>query len=216
MNTIEIKIGRKKCINYLLDIFLTSTIIITLISSYILWFVLPRGIGLHGVSYCKLEGEGISGNYFTVLDLPRYIWIELHNWASVSLLLLVLFHIIIHWNWIIEITNRFRRNISTFNKIAEQYIVVVLIYIFFIFNCFSGFVIWLILPRGAEDFENMVANTGRTFWGLQRNVWCDIHVWISIALLSIIIIHILCNWRFIVSISKIYLSELQNSLLKKY
>lgn len=202
MKCLTIKRGFKNVINYSLDIVLALFVIATLASSYILWFFLPRGTGAH-FYMCGNQGMGFGGNYFTVWGIPRFMWIEIHNWAAVVLLGLVILHLVMHSSWITEI---FKRTGSFFNgpvrKAGEQLIASIVLFILFAVDCFSGFVLWLIVPRGALDYFGMIHGGGRTFWGLQRNVWLDIHVWVSVLILGIIIVHIILNWRWVVGLSR--------------
>ena len=202
MNLLKIKRDIKNLINYFLDIILALSIIVTLVSGYILWFVLPRGFGAHS-AMCAQEGMGFAGNYYKVFGMSRYLWIEIHNWVAVILLGLIILHIIMHYTWIVEI---FKRTKSYFNgpvrKAGEQYISSIVLFILFAVDCFSGFVLWLILPRGTLDYYHMLSGYGRTFWGLQRNVWLDIHVWVATLIVAIVIIHIVLNWRWVVRVSK--------------
>ena len=127
----------KNYINYALDVILLLSIAFTLTSSYIVWFVLPRGMGQHGSSYCSQWGQGLAGNWVTVLGWPRYIWIEIHNWASVALLVVILLHIIFHWGWIVETTKRVRSYIGKrVRKATELYIAAVVLFILFLLNSF--------------------------------------------------------------------------------
>jgi cytochrome b561 len=202
VNLLKIKRDNKNLINYFLDIILALSVISTLASSYILWFVLPRGQGAH-FAMCAQQGQGFTGNYYDVFGLPRYVWIDIHNWASVILLGIIILHIVMHWNWVIETLKRAK---SYFNgpvrKAGEQFIASITLFVLFIADCFSGFVVWLILPRGALDYYNMLSGAGRTFWGLQRNTWVDIHVWLATLILAVVIIHIVLNWRWIANVSK--------------
>jgi hypothetical protein len=198
----KIKRVFKNYVNYFIDIVLALSVIVTLTSSFILWFVLPRGGGAH-FYMCAQSGYGFGGNYYTVFDWPRYVWIDIHNWASVILLAIVLLHIVMHWSWILETAKRAKSYFSgPVKKVSEQFIASVVLFILFMADCFTGFVVWLILPRGALDYNNMIVGAGRTFWGLQRNIWVDIHVWLAIAIISVIIIHIALNWKWVVNVSK--------------
>jgi hypothetical protein len=202
MNVFKMKRGSKNYINYFMDILLLLSVIVTLVSSFILWFVLPRGQGAH-FAMCAQSGRGITGNYYEVLGWPRYIWIDIHNWASVALFAVVVLHIMFHWSWIVETIKRAKSYfIAPIRKAGEQFIAAVSLLVLFILDCFSGFVVWLILPRGAQDYYNMLSGIGRTFWGLQRNIWVDIHVWLAISIISIMIIHLILNWSWVVNISK--------------
>lgn len=202
MKSLEIKRYQKSITYYFLDIILALSIISVLASSYILWFVIPRGYGVH-FDMCGNEGMGFGGNYFTALGIPRYLWIEIHNWASVILLGLVLLHLLLHWSWLGEMFKRVNSQFGgTVRKAGEQLIASITLFILFMVDCFSGFVLWLMLPRGALDYFYMLQGGGRTFWGLQRNVWLDIHVWVSVSIAAIVIIHIILNWRWVVELSK--------------
>jgi cytochrome b561 len=202
MKFLTIKRDLKNIVNYFFDIILALSVLATLTSSYILWFVLPRGVGAH-FYMCGNQGMGFGGNYYTIWGIPRYFWVEIHNWASVVLLGLIILHIIMHWGWVTETLKRTKSYFSgPFKKAGEQFIASIALFILFAVDCFSGFVLWLILPRGALDYFGMIHGGGRTFWGLQRNVWLDIHIWLATLIVAIVIIHIILNWRWLVSVSK--------------
>jgi len=195
------RIKAKNYINYILDVILLFSILFILMSSYILWFVLPRGIGLHGTPFCIGEGYGGSGNWMTVWSWQRFTWIEIHIWASVALVMVILLHVILHWSWIVETTKRIKSFICKgLRRVIEIYVLAVVLFILFLFELFSGFVIWLFLPRGVLDYYAMISGYGQTFWGLQRNCWVDIHAWIAIIMLSFIIIHVIMHWKWIVCV----------------
>lgn len=199
----KVKRYSKNYINFFLDIIITISFIIVLASSIILWLILPRGTGTHGDQYCQNNGLGAQGNFFTVLEWPRYIWIDLHNWASVFLLTIIIIHILIHWRWIIEIIKRSKSYFTgPIRKSTEQFVNAVVLLILFIMDSITGFIVWIILPRGSYDYYMMLAGLGRTFLGLQRNIWLDIHVWIAIAILSILAIHLFLNFNWIINVMK--------------
>ncbi|HEX78841.1 MAG TPA: DUF4405 domain-containing protein [Dehalococcoidia bacterium] len=187
-----------------------------MISSYIVWFILPRGMGQHGSQFCPSQiGQGLAGNYVTVLGWPRYVWIEIHSWASVALLVVILLHIILHWGWIVATTKRVKSYIGKrVRRVTELYVAAVVLFILFLFESFSGFVIWLFIPRGAADFYRMISGVGRTFWGLQRNIWVDLHAWVAVAIMGIIIVHIIMNWNWVVAMSKKILQGISGAISK--
>jgi len=81
-----------------------------------------------------------------------------------------------HYTWIVEIFKGVKRYFSVpFKKGMAQFIASIVLFILFAVDCFSGFVLWLILPRGSLDYFYMLQGGGRTFWWSQRNVWLDIH-----------------------------------------
>ena len=84
----------------------------------------------------------------------------------------------------------------------ELYGSVVVLFILFVFDCLSGLILWLVLPRGVGDYNAMITGLGRTFLGLQRNIWVDLHAWVAVMIVSIIIIHLVLNWNWVVGVSK--------------
>ncbi len=194
---------RKNYFNYLLDILLFSTGLSIVLSSTVIWFIIPRGLGLHGDPFCSKEGMGPTGNVISFLGWRRYNWIDFHNWTSVGLFVIVVIHVILHWSWIVETTKRFFDNLRRpIRKVLELYTSIALLLLLFIFDCLSGLVLWLVLPRGARDYYNMIAGSGRKFLGLQRIVWVDLHAWAAVIIVSIIIIHLMMNWDWVAGVTK--------------
>ena len=99
------------------------------------------------------------------IGMRRYSWITIHNWAAVALFCIVMIHIILHWSWIVGTTKRITSNLQgSAIKVLELYGAALILFILFIFECLSGLVLWLVLPRGAADYNHMVQGTGRTFF----------------------------------------------------
>ncbi|MDD4924102.1 MAG: DUF4405 domain-containing protein, partial [Dehalococcoidales bacterium] len=124
------------------------------------------------------------------------MWVELHSWIGVITAIIVIIHLVIHWQWLKETAGRFKSYIVKRQKmILERYITVFLLFVFMVFQTLSGCVLWLVMPRGLGDFNAMIQGMGRTFWGLQRNEWLDLHAWASVLMLAIVIIHLIIHWR---------------------
>jgi len=187
----------KNYTNYFMGFLLLFAFIGLAISSAVLWFVLPRGQGLHGDPvFCSWNGWGYLGNLYQVFGLPRYIWVEVHSWIAAGFAALILVHLLLHWRWLLEATRRLKILISRRLKaILERYTTAALLFVLFAFQIFSGCTIWLILPRGRQDYYNMIGDTGRTFLGLQRNEWLDAHAWVAAAIAGLILVHIVIHWR---------------------
>lgn len=75
-------INKKK---FLIDILIFILFLVITISGFILWLVLPRG------------GGGVRESSF-IFD--RHIWVGIHNWLSVGLILLIIVHLLLNWKWI--------------------------------------------------------------------------------------------------------------------
>lgn len=192
-----------KYIKFALVILLVLAGGFSLVGSYLVWFIMPRGVGLHGNSYCSANGLGPTGNSVYVMGLDRADWIWLHNWASVALAVLILIHILLHWKWIVGTTIRVFGNLRhSTTKVYEYYGSVLLLLFLFLFEGLSGLVLWLVMPRGILDHHHMKQGTGRTFLLLQRNVWVDLHAWIAVTIIGIILVHMILNWNWLVGVSK--------------
>jgi hypothetical protein len=82
----------KSTINLSLVSLLGAGGIIEAVSGFVLWFGLPHsGGGFQG-------GRGLRVvSQFWGLD--RTAWTDLHDWAAVALIVIVIAHIAIHWKW---------------------------------------------------------------------------------------------------------------------
>ena len=78
-------------LNYIIDISMAVLFTITAIAGLILFFFL-RGIR--------------QGGHNEFLGIARQVWINVHDFFGIILLILVLMHLALHWSWIICITKR--------------------------------------------------------------------------------------------------------------
>lgn len=63
-------------------------LLVEAISGFILWLVLPQGLGYRG-------GGGSASFLF-----DRATWLDIHDWFAVAFLVLMAIHIGLHWRWI--------------------------------------------------------------------------------------------------------------------
>ena len=78
---------RKTDVLFILAALLFLLGVVEALSGFLLWFVIPSGGGKRGVEQ-------------TFWELSRTTWIDIHDWAAVALLLVILVHIVFHWRWI--------------------------------------------------------------------------------------------------------------------
>jgi len=79
-------------INIYVNIVSFFALLISGLSGFLLWFFIPKGNSYRG-------GRNIaSGSEFFGLD--RHNWIDIHNYSSLIFFILMLIHLILHWNWI--------------------------------------------------------------------------------------------------------------------
>lgn len=80
------------------------------------------------------------------------------------------------------------------NRKSLNAIVDALGFVSFLFLTATGLLMHYILPAGSGRFVAL--------WGMDRHEWGAIHFWISIAFLSILALHLLLHWRWIVAVVK--------------
>lgn len=75
----------------------------------------------------------------------------------------------------------------------------------FLLQVFSGFTLWLAFTEG--PFRGRVGAGGlerghEEFLGISRYDWVDLHDWTAVALMVIVALHLLMNWRWVVSVRR--------------
>ena len=88
-------------------------------------------------------------------------------------------------------------------KKTQHYILFVILFFLGLFQTVSGFIMWLALPHGGGGRGGSTA----TFWALSRDTWIDLHDWVAVSLLVMIIIHLILHWKWIVYMTKSYFKE---------
>jgi len=77
-----------------------------------------------------------------------------------------------------------------------------------IFQAVSGFVLWFVLPRGGGGGGGgrgtAAVNEATFLW--DRHTWIDIHNWVAVTLLVLLVVHLILNWKWIVYITRAYFS----------
>ncbi len=74
--------------NYLTDLVAFICFVLLVSTGIILYYNLPKG----------------SGHGNTIWSLDRHEWGTIHFWIAVLFLLVLAFHLILHWRWIVSLT----------------------------------------------------------------------------------------------------------------
>jgi len=87
-------------------------------------------------------------------------------------------------------------------KWAQHYIIFVIMLLLGLFQILSGAVLWFVLPHGGgyQGGRNLEA-VEETF-GWSRDTWVDWHDWTAVALLAMLIIHLILNWKWLTVTTK--------------
>jgi len=65
----------------------------------------------------------------------------------------------------------------------------------------SGFVLWLVLPRGSGYMGGRgLASEANLLWS--RDTWLALHIWVGVALVIMVVIHLVLHWRWIVLVTR--------------
>ena len=80
-----------------------------------------------------------------------------------------------------------------------------------IMEAVSGFVLWLGFPQGGggggRGWGGGIGTGQLTFWELSKHTWIDIHDWVAIALVALVVIHVILHWKWIVRMAKSFLKR---------
>jgi len=91
-------------------------------------------------------------------------------------------------------------------KAGKYWILAVVMAVLGAVEAVSGFVLWLALPAGGGGAGRDWAGGGGTgslaFWGLTKHTWIDIHDWIAVALVALVVLHIILHWKWIIRVGK--------------
>lgn len=55
-------------------------------------------------------------------------------------------------------------------------------------SLWSGLVLWLFLPSGRRSGLEM-------FWGITKYQWSNLHLYLSLLFMGLVLIHFVLNWR---------------------
>jgi cytochrome b subunit of formate dehydrogenase len=77
-------------INYVVDFLAFISFVITALTGLALKIFLPSGVR--------------QGRLQEFIETPKVTWLEIHDWAGILLVVLVIIHLILHWDWIVCMT----------------------------------------------------------------------------------------------------------------
>jgi hypothetical protein len=83
-------------------------------------------------------------------------------------------------------------------KSTVYFILACLMFLMAVIEGLSGFLLWLVIPGGG----GRGGGESSVFWGITKNAWIDIHDWVAVAMLVLVVIHIILHWKWIVRMIK--------------
>ncbi|MDD3783885.1 MAG: DUF4405 domain-containing protein [Candidatus Portnoybacteria bacterium] len=87
----------KNKLNFLVDFLAAICFLVIAKTGLIIFFFLPEGVR--------------RGGYQEFFGITKKTYTGIHNWAGIVFVVLILLHIVLHWDWIINaVKNFFRKN----------------------------------------------------------------------------------------------------------
>jgi len=84
----------------------------------------------------------------------------------------------------------------------------------------SEFVLWLGFPSGGggggQGWRGGLGGGGGgelTIWTISKHTWIDIHDWLAVALVVLVIIHVILHWKWIFRMTKSLLKGVSKRLV---
>lgn len=142
---------------------------------------------------------GRNPYYGLTILFSRDGWDALHLWTGLAMILVVMIHIIVHWQWIMAIAVRCVKpqtcKVGKKNWRAQYNILLNIIAgISFIMVSTSGIYLMLTPSRSS-------AATAPVFI-FNWNIWDVIHTWSGIAMFIAVLLHFYIHWGWIANVSK--------------
>lgn len=75
---------------------------------------------------------------------------------------------------------------------AVDYVIDTLLAITLLVIVFIGVLLAWFIPKGAE-----APGYEKYLWGLHRHEWGELHLWVALAFLALVIIHLALHWRWL-------------------
>jgi cytochrome b561 len=80
----------KPKINYVVDFLALVSFAITALSGLAIKFFMPSGVR--------------QGSLQEFLGIQKNAWSEIHDWFGILLIIFVVIHLVLHWDWIVCVT----------------------------------------------------------------------------------------------------------------
>lgn len=122
--------------------------------------------------------------FLLALD-PRLTGIALHEWLSLAVAAAVVTHLVLHWNWIVQVTRRFFGRTSGAARL--NYAVNALFFLDLTLIMLSG----VMISQAILPFFGLSA-AGGSFWLILHSLSAD---WAVI----IVAVHVALHWKWIVN-----------------
>ena len=87
-------------------------------------------------------------------------------------------------------------------KATRNYLLAFIMFLLALFQAVSGFILWFVLPRGGGGYRGGRGAAAEHTFLMTRDTWIDIHDWVAVALLVILVVHLILHWKWVVYMTK--------------
>lgn len=102
----------------------------------------------------------------------------------------------------------YKRGIS--KRLIGMYTVFILMSIFGIISLMSGLVLWINSEGGGyrgdgpfgRNYDSTVAELRDIMFASQRRFWRDVHIYSSLTCVMLVVVHMVLNWKWVVSVTR--------------
>jgi hypothetical protein len=91
-------------------------------------------------------------------------------------------------------------------KWVQNYVLFIIMFMLALTQAVSGFLLWLAIPGGGYRGGRGADLVDSTFLSWSRHNWIDLHDWVAVALVVMVIIHLILHWKWIIYTTKKSLS----------
>ena len=128
---------------------------------------------------------------FLVVYQEKATGITWHEWLGIGMVLVIITHILLNWQWVVNISKRFFAKLKAEPRM--NYVVDLGIFFGFVTMIFSG----LMISESALPFLGIEV-AGSPFWKGLHTTAADVVVWLTA-------VHVALHWRWIANALKRYM-----------
>lgn len=163
--------------------------------------------GLSGIYFLFLPSGGYQGGrnpmYGITLLFERHAWSDIHLWGGVLMIVAIVVHFAIHWDWVKRMSRRsvktmFGRNGKLSKGSKVNVAINALVALSFLICAVTG-IYFLFAPSGGyEGGSNAGWDPGFLF---SRTAWDLIHTWSGVVLSAAAVVHFAIHWRWVKNVT---------------
>ena len=136
-----------------------------------------------------------------IVDMnTRFTGISIHEWLGIALGIALIYHLLLHWNWIVAITKRIFSKLPAVERL--RYILDIALFVDMVIVVATG--VWIsrfALPQlGISVSENF-------FWRSLHSLTADLVLWL-------VALHLALSWKWLVNAFKRYVGQPVRKLVR--